>query len=222
MSRILVISAHPDDETLGMGGTLLKHREAGDEVRWLVATAGWEPRWDAAVLARKRSEVAAVAAHYGVAEHRVAGLPATRVADLPLNQVIDAIAPSFAWQPQAVYCVHPGDVHTDHRAVFDAAWILAKPFRAGQGGVRRFLCYETLSSTDAAPPDPARAFIPTAWSDIGPQLDGKLAAMALYASEAQPDPLPRGPSAIHALARLRGAQVGIGHAEAFRVLRDLF
>jgi N-acetylglucosamine malate deacetylase 1 len=222
MARILVISAHPDDETLGMGGSILKHVAAGDEVHWLVATAGWEPRWNAAVIAAKRREVDAVAARYGFAAVHRAGLPATRIADIELNDVIAAMAPAFAANPDTVYCVHAGDVHTDHGRVFEAAWILAKPFRAGAGGVRSFLCYETLSSTDAAPPDLHRAFVPTAWSGIDAHIDAKLAIMALYASEVQAEPLPRSPSAIRALARVRGSQVGLGYAEAFRSLRQVW
>lgn len=221
MARLLIISAHPDDETLGMGGTILKHVAAGDEVHWLIATSGWEPRWNRLVLDGKSAEIAAVAARYRFTSVTRAGLSATRLADLPLNDVIDAFAPAFASAPDTVYCVHPGDVHTDHARTFEAAWILAKPFRAGSGGVRRFLCYETLSSTDAAPPQPQRAFIPTAWSAID-TLEDKLSIMALYASEAQAEPLPRAPSTIRALARLRGAQCGLAQAEAFTVLRHVW
>ena len=36
--KVIVISAHPDDETLGVGGTLLKHKAQGDEIYWLIAT----------------------------------------------------------------------------------------------------------------------------------------------------------------------------------------
>ena len=45
--------------------------------------------------------------------------------------------------------------------------------------------------------------------------------MDLYASESQPDPMPRGPSAIRALARYRGATVGVEYAEAFMLLREV-
>ena len=38
MKKVLVFAIHPDDETLGCGGTLLKHKEAGDEIHWLIGT----------------------------------------------------------------------------------------------------------------------------------------------------------------------------------------
>ncbi|MDP7085573.1 MAG: PIG-L family deacetylase, partial [Dehalococcoidia bacterium] len=58
---VLVISTHPDDETLGCGGTLLKHRAAGSKLFWLVATEAHEPRWSAEVIERKAVEVQSVA-----------------------------------------------------------------------------------------------------------------------------------------------------------------
>jgi len=39
MDRVLIVAVHPDDETLGCGGTLLKHKANGDEIHWLICTA---------------------------------------------------------------------------------------------------------------------------------------------------------------------------------------
>ena len=39
MSNVLVIAPHPDDETLGCGGTLLKHLDNGDKLYWLIMTS---------------------------------------------------------------------------------------------------------------------------------------------------------------------------------------
>ena len=39
MAIVLVVAPHADDETLGCGGTLLRHIEEGDEVHWLIMTA---------------------------------------------------------------------------------------------------------------------------------------------------------------------------------------
>ena len=86
--------------------------------------------------------------------------------------------------------------------------------------VRRVLAYETLSSTDAAAPGD-RFFVPTVFADVGEHLERKLRIMTLYASEKQEHPLPRAESAIRALARFRGASVGIEYAEAFQLVREL-
>ena len=38
--KILVLAAHPDDEVLGMGGTILKHSKNGDNVTIVYLTTG--------------------------------------------------------------------------------------------------------------------------------------------------------------------------------------
>ena len=82
MSRVLVICAHPDDETLGAGGTILRHVAHGDEVHWAIATQAHEPLWDRATIERKAAEVELVAQEYGFASHVRLGFPTTRLDEL--------------------------------------------------------------------------------------------------------------------------------------------
>jgi hypothetical protein len=56
--------------------------------------------------------------------------------------------------------------------------------------------------------------------DITPYLEKKIEIMSLYETETHPDPMPRGPSAIRALARFRGATVNVEYAEAFMLVRE--
>lgn len=221
--NVLVISAHPDDETLGCGGTILKHVAAGDSVSWIVATEAHEPLWSRDIIETKAREVEAVARAYGIAQTIKLGLPTVRLESVPQIEIMGALRPHLgALQPQIVYLVHGGDIHTDHGALFTAVMGVLKPFHLSNFGVRRVLSYEIISSTDQAPPFPARAFVPHAFSDITAHIDRKLEIMALFASETQPDPLPRGPEAIRALARVRGATISVSYAEAFMVHRDIF
>jgi LmbE family N-acetylglucosaminyl deacetylase len=220
--RLLVVCAHPDDETLGCGGTMLKHVSAGDEVTWAIATQAHEPQWTSETIARKAEEVERVAAAYGVAGHLRLGFPSSRLDVTPRADLIGALAEVVERaRPETVYVVHSGDVHGDHADVFEATLAVLKAFRMGSLGVRRVLAFETLSSTDAAPPTAERAFAPTVYADVTDWIDRKLEIMALYETESQPDPLPRGPEAIRALARFRGATVGVPYAEAFRLVREL-
>lgn len=220
--RDLYVSAHPDDETLGCGGTILRRRAAGGEAFWLIATSAHEPEWGAELIARKAVEVERVADAYRMSEVFRLGLPTARLDALPRAEVMAAVREVVEGvRPATVYLPHPGDVHSDHVAVFDAAVAVLRSFRTRELGPSRILCYETLSSTDAAPPLPGRAFLPQVYSDVTETLDEKLEIMRLYETEAQDDPLPRGPSAITALARLRGATVGVQYAEAFALVREL-
>lgn len=223
MSNILVISVHPDDETLGCGGTMLKHRDRGDTLYWLIVTQAHEPQWPKVVIERKAAEVQRVAEAYGVVRYIRLGFPTIRLDTIPQADLINSIRETVTQvTPQVVYLVHNGDVHTDHHAVFLAALSVLKPFYMAQHGVQRVLSYETLSSTEAAPPHHTSAFIPDVYSDITPYMDRKIEIMALYESETQPDPMPRGPSAIRALARYRGATIGVEYAEAFKLIREIF
>ena len=77
--NVLAISAHPDDETLGCGGSLLKHRAAGDHVFWLIATEAHEPQWTKADITRKASEVERVAKAYGMDRYMKLGFPTVRL-----------------------------------------------------------------------------------------------------------------------------------------------
>ena len=117
--------------------------------------------------------------------------------------------------------VHGGDVHTDHTIAFSAVTSVMKPMYMTELGVRRVLSYETLSSTEASPPSAERSFLPNVIADITPHIEHKIEVMNLYMTEKHSDPFPRGPGAIRALARFRGATIGVEYAEAFMLLREI-
>jgi len=220
--RVLVIAPHPDDETLGCGGTLLKHRAAGDSVSWLIVTRGHEPLWSAEALANKEDEIKRVAQAYEFEQTFRFEYPATGMNTLLQAEIIAGVSRVVAEaQPSSVYLNHAGDIHSDHRIAFDSVISAIKPFNSGRHGVKRILSYETLSSTEAAPPDHNRAFLPTVFCDITSFIERKLEIMSLYRTEIQPYPLPRANESIRALARFRGATVGVEYAEAFMLIRDL-
>ena len=220
-ANVLVISVHPDDETLGCGGTLLKYHAAGHKLFWLIATKTHEPKWSAEIIERKSTEIEQVAEAYGMEQYFKLGFPTTLLDTVPQVDLIEGIrAVILKVKPQFVYLIHAGDVHTDHHAIFTATMSGLKLFHRNDLGVNRVLSFETLSSTEAAPPVSGRAFVPNVFSDITPYLERKIEIMGLYQTEAHSDPLPRGPSAIRALARYRGAAVGVEYVEAFMLLHE--
>lgn len=220
--NVLVISVHPDDETLGCGGTLLRHKHQGDKVHWLIVTQAYEPQWSTDVLRKKADEVKRVAAAYGMEEVLKLGLPTVKLDMVAQQEIIEPVRNLVARvNPEVVYLVHDGDVHSDHHAVFTASMAAMKPFHMQALGVRRILSFETLSSTDASPPQPQRAFLPQVFHDISPYLERKLQIMRLYSTESQKEPFPRAESSIRALARYRGAIIGVQYAEAFVLMREI-
>lgn len=218
----LVVSVHPDDETLGCGGTLLRRIAEGRRVSWAIVTKAHSPMWPEEVVEQKLREIEAVAEAYGMTDVHRLGFPATELDDAPRQKLMEALRSVVEKvRPEVVYVTHPGDAHAEHAITFEALTSVLRTFRMRDLGTKRVLVYETLSSTDAGPAMPGRAFVPQVFVDITDELERKLEIMALYATEAQPDPLPRGPSAIRALARLRGAAVGVEYAEAFVLAREI-
>jgi N-acetylglucosamine malate deacetylase 1 len=219
--RILCIAPHADDETLGCGGTLLRHRAEGDDIHWLLVTEPKAPLFSADFMARRRAQVEAVRDAFGFSSLTRLELPAAGLDAISDGEMVGKMKTAIAAvSPDMVYVNHGGDAHSDHGAVFRATLAALKPFRTGKS-VRSILAYETLSETEQAAPFPEFAFQPTSFVDIGDYLERKLEIMAIYAEELMAFPLPREPGAIRAQARLRGAAVATGYAEAFRLVRDV-
>ena len=148
-------------------------------------------------------------------------LPATGLDTVPLNDVIAAVRRTIEVVcPEVIYTVHQGDVHTDHQVVFTATAIVLKPFYMRELGVKRFLLFQTLSSTDAAPALSTRMFVPNVYCDITPYIDRKIKSCICFRSRWGASPC-RVDSAIRALARVRGASVAVPYAEAFMLIREV-
>ena len=220
--KVLVISTHPDDETLGCAGTLLKHKKNEDSLHWIIATTPHTPKWSEEVIVRKELEIETVSGAYRMDSVQKLGFPTVMLDTLPITDVIGALETKISKiNPDIIYLVHGGDVHTDHQVVFNATLAVLKPFKMSRIGVKKILAFETLSSTDAAYQSPSSAFLPNIYIDISDFMDDKLDIMRKYESEAQPDPMPRSNSAITALARFRGATIGTEYAEAFMLIREI-
>lgn len=220
MTRILAVAPHPDDETLGCGGTLLRHVAHGDAVHWLIATRMDPGAFPAERIARREVEIAAVAKAYGFAGVHALGFPAASLDAVPRARLIEALARIVrAVEPNVVLAPFPGDAHSDHRAVFEAVTACAKTFR--YPSVETVLAYETLSETDFALDPTAPTFQPDLFVEIGPFLERKIDIMRLYAGELGEHPFPRSVEAIRAAAILRGAQADCQAAEAFMMLKDI-
>lgn len=219
MSGILVVAAHPDDETLGCGGTLLRRKAEGERLHWLIATEmGGAGAGADAARARRDSEIRKVARRYGFRTVIRLGHESTRLDQVAAGELVGMLSGAIErLKPHTVYLPFQGDAHSDHRVLFEAGWAATKSFR--HPSVKEVLMMETLSETEFAPPLPGRAFQPNVLVDIGRHLDGKLSAMREYRGEMGRPPFPRSGRGIRALASLRGAMAGCDYAEAFMLLR---
>ena len=218
--KVLVFAAHPDDEVLGMGGTIAVHAGAGDEVRIVCVTDGSSTQYpgDDERRAQKDEEARRAAAVLGVEDYVHLDLPDMRLDTLPhveVNAVIEAQLESFG--PQLVYTPHP-DVNRDHRVLFDS---VAVATRATPGQtVRRVFTYGPTSSVEWTPAG-LSWFVPNWFVDVSTTLERKLEAFACYETERRPPPHPRNVEALRAHAAFYGASVGVAYAEPFVLVRGL-
>ncbi|HET6624790.1 MAG TPA: PIG-L deacetylase family protein [Nocardioidaceae bacterium] len=219
--RILTVAAHPDDETLGAGGTMAWHAARGDTVWALVLTDGVTSRHDRVEL---QAECARRACDtLGVERLTLVGLPDQRLDTHSLLDVIKPIEQAIdELRPDVVLTHFAGDVNDDHRLVARATMVATRP--VGGSSVRRVCAFQIPSSTDWAPPIPGSVFTPNLYVDISETLETKLTAMKAYAdtfhSEVRPYPHPRSMEALTAYAQYHGVASGLLAAEPFMLLRE--
>ncbi len=220
-SRVLVIAPHPDDETLGCGGTLLKWKASGAQIHWLIVTGieGVQGFSEERVKSRGR-EIETVAGLYSFDSYHPCNFPAAQLDTLPKGDVVGAIGRVIRkLEPDTVLVPYRNDVHSDHAVVFDAAVSATKTFRSPF--VRALYAYETPSETDfgVRPDDPG--FRPNLFVSIDGYLDQKLAIMSEYEGEMGAFPFPRSNECLRALAILRGSQANCLAAEGFMILKEI-
>jgi LmbE family N-acetylglucosaminyl deacetylase len=214
--KLVVIAPHPDDETLGCGGTIARFAANGTEVAVLVVSGHLPPLYDEAAFETTHREALAAFKLMGVARSEFLKIPATMVHTVPvaeLNGKINGFIRAEA--PEMVLLPFP-DRHIDHRVIFDACVVACRPVHAAAPKV--VLAYETLSETHWNVPGIEPAFVPEFFVDITDHMATKKAALASYASQVDNAP-SRSVEACTALAKFRGSQNGCGYAEAFKVVR---
>lgn len=217
--KTLVVAPHPDDETLGVGGTILRRKAEGAEVAWLIVTAmSSESGCAESSVKQREDEIRKVTALFGFDQVFLLNFPTTQLDRVPMSSLIAGISDAFkSFEPAEVFVPHPADIHTDHGIVFKAVASCTKWFR--YPSVKRVLAYETLSETDFGL-GTSQGFRPNVFVNIEPFLNSKLMAMDIYASERGAFPFPRSHEAITALSAVRGAASGYKAAEAFELLRE--
>jgi LmbE family N-acetylglucosaminyl deacetylase len=219
--KTLVIAPHPDDETLGAGGLLLRRKAEGGEIGWLIVTEiSVSAGWDLSRINQRNEEINRVIKILGFDKVIKLGFPTTQLDRIPISDIVMAMGTEFeSFEPEEVLVPHPSDVHTDHRVVFNAVAACTKWFR--YPSVKRVLAYETVSETEFGI-GAEQGFRPNVFVNIEHYLERKLEAMDVYSSELGAFPFPRSHDAIRALASFRGASSGFKAAEAFQLLRDRF
>jgi LmbE family N-acetylglucosaminyl deacetylase len=225
--RVLVVSAHPDDEVLGCGATIHKILSQGGQVCVLILGEGSTCRYATGLLSSAEAR-AAIAQRRGFADQALASLgvvnavfgdlPCGRFDQVPLIDIGKQIEEQICqFQPDTVLTHFGQDANSDHRRAFNAVIAASRPVPGSP--VRNVMSFETLSSTEWRF---VETFQPNLFIDIDAHIDAKVKAFNFYfPTEGKEFPFPRCEEGLRLQARVRGMQVGLSHAEAFQIVRSV-
>ena len=217
MNKILVVAVHPDDETLGCGGTLLKYKDNGDEINWLICTE--LPKTNK-LFQKREEEIQKVASMYKFDSVHKLNLETTKVDQYSMNDIIGKLSTIInEIKPDIVFLPFKNDVHSDHRKIFDASYSCTKSFR--YPFIKKIYMMETLSETEFAPCTTEDSFVPIIFVDISKYFENKIEILKNLSSEIASHPFPRSERNLKALATLRGATAGCEYAESFILLKEI-
>lgn len=173
--RVLVVSPHPDDESIGPGATLAMHAALGDPVSVVFVTSG--VHGDAAgrhdpgqYTALRQAEARAAALILGLGDTEFWGYPDSCVVNEgDLAAVADRLQDALArHEPDVLYVPHPAETHSDHFY----AWVAADRARKAAGLAVPVLGYEVWSPLEA-----------DVVVDVGEHYETKLDAIRCYHSQ---------------------------------------
>lgn len=225
LNKILVVAAHPDDELLGLGGTIRRLADEGAEARAVILAEGLTSRGDRRadtdklLLESLKKDAENAAREIGYKSIEFCGCPDNRMDGMELLDIVKIISKYVErYQPDTIFTHFHGDLNIDHQRVNEAVLTACRPF--GRYSVRRIYAFETPSSTEwnyryAEP------FTPNSYFDVTDTLEAKIRGMECYQSESRESPHPRSPEALRALAHYRGSNVGVKYAEGFMLLREV-
>jgi LmbE family N-acetylglucosaminyl deacetylase len=213
---IIIFTPHPDDETLGAGGFLLKKKSEGYQLVWLILTHMKEEfGWTKEQIQKRNEEIKKVSEMYPFdfvynLEFEPTGLD--RLSSSEIMKPIQKIIKDH--EPEIILLTSANDPHTDHQIAHRVGISLTKKFR--NSNIRLILEVEILSESNFGEKEPIS---PNFFVDISDFFERKMEIMSQYSGEMGTHPFPRSKESLRALAILRGTQRGSLFAEAFRIIK---
>lgn len=224
MLTYLTVTAHPDDEILGFGGSAFMLTKNGHIVYNLILSGIVEAR-------RHKPDLEDLVQHTNTAQKIVGAkspilgtFPNIKFNTVPHLEIVQYIEKMIEQlQPDIVVTHHPYDLNNDHYHTSKACQAAVRLFqRKPIKRLKALYFMEIPSSTDWAFPVDGQQFRPDTFIEIGENgLIKKLEALYAYQGIMRPYPHPRSDEAIRALALLRGSQVGRNLCEGFQTAMNV-
>jgi len=214
---ILVISAHPDDEVIGMGGTLYKLSKQKHKIHLCVVTDGTgntKKNTEEYLKISKLRRTGSIKSSkfLGIKSVDFLGFQDGYLDSTPQIEINIAIEKLIQkYNPQVVYTTPKHDLHTDHHKVHECTVVATRPH---YNSVLKILSYEfpTVQKT---------VFLPNVFVDINKEFTKKIDAFKFHKTEQQKFPFPRSAKSIKNLAERRGIESNLKLAEGFNLIRDI-
>lgn len=219
MKNILVLCAHPDDESLGLGGTLAIHNIQKDNVHVRIFTTGQFGRDESKKgIENRKVQCKKACKILGVKSVEFLEYDDQKLESINLTELTSHIE-SFMKKlnPDTIYTHFWGDMNQDHRRIYDATIIGTRPQKNSK--LKELICYETPSSTDN--PLEMNIFNPNYFVDIKKVFKIKTKAIKQYKNEIPKSPHPRSIEAIQNRAKFWGSKLNLNYVESFIKIREI-
>ena len=224
--KIMVIVAHPDDEILGIGGTINLLAKLGAKIKVVILGEGITSRSnerkinkDKKKLLIHKNNIEDARDILGYHELSTYNLPDNRFDTFALLDIIKIIEDEkYIYNPEVIFTHHGGDLNIDHQKTFEAVLTSVRPVK--KETVKALICFETMSSTEWKSTTDSRNFMPNFFIVLTEdELIKKIAAMESYIFEKRDFPHPRSGKSIRNRAQMWGITVGAEFAEPFQIIR---
>ena len=222
-NRILVISSHPDDELLGLGGTIKKMSESGREIDLVILGTGLSSRQSSKDnlnendLISLRNNAIEASKILGYNSINFESLPDNRFDSIDLLDIVKIIENYIdKFKPQTVFSHFYDDLNIDHTISTRAVLTATRPIKGNC--VKNVILYETPSSTEW---NFTASFRPNFFVDTSLHHKFKYKAMSQYTTEKRDFPHPRSEIALDSIATKWGTTIGTKYAEAFVIVRQI-
>tara|TARA_B110000438_G_C15819232_1_gene653496 strand:- start:3453 stop:4127 length:675 start_codon:yes stop_codon:yes gene_type:complete len=219
-NNVLIVSAHADDETFGMGATISKLKTKGISVHWVVMSMVWEPRWSASQVKQRERDIGKLGDFFDFDSVTRWDYPDNKMETVSKDQYQERMIRLLEEiKPDTVFCPGNSDWNTEHKIAFEVVEMSTKPLYSSY--IKNILTYEIPSSTDWSFKS-IRNFKRNYYVQINnDDLDLKKKACSLYTTEVENYPHPRSLEGVELLAKTRGMEVGVHYAESFCLVRSI-
>ena len=220
--KVLVVAPHADDEILGCGGFISKYSKKNYKINVLILTnanLGAPEIYSSNEIIKIRNE--SKKANKIIGTHKIfyENLPALNLNNFPHYKISNMIEKYInIIEPEIVFIPSSNDINDDHKIIFKTSKVAMRTKK--NNSIKKIYSYEVLSETEWN--EDEKSFNPNYFISLNKSdINRKVRAFSEYKSQIKSYPHPRSKDGIINLSKVRGSQVHMNYAEAFKVEKIL-